>query len=232
MKPLAACSRAGFLVVKEACSHSQRSQTSLLLKHYVPLATISLEDAFHLHLEPASRGCHWFSCYLLSRAWISYSRPETYGCHECLFSELSTLGMHSRHQLGLTWDQGDSVVTVTLGSFSSYQSLNLCGAGCTKHVVPVCFVRLCVCLSRAPVYLWGSLMSIWRCFGPLCHWCQPRSVSRRSTGHCHACAHCLFSSSSPSGGVGRGRIKIAAYCSAPRMDTWGLKLCSATKFSH
>lgn len=226
----------GFLVVKEACSYSQRSQSSLLLNHFVPLAIISLEDAFYLHLEPASRGCHWFSCYLLGRAWISCSRPETYGCRECLLSELSTLGTHSRHQLGLTWEQGDSVVTVAFGSFSSYQSLNLCGAGCTEHVVPVvCFVKLSLCLSHAPVCFWGSLLSILRCCGPLYLWCQPRSVPRRSgrsTGHCHACARCLFSSSSPTGGVGRGTIKIAPYCSVPGMDNWGLKLCSGTKFSH
>lgn len=108
---------------------------------------------------------------------------------ECLFSELSTLGTHSRYQLGLTWDQGDSVIAVTFGSFCLYQSLNLCGAGCTV----VCFVRLYLCLSHAPVYLWGSLMPILRCFGPLHPWCQPRSVPRRSgrsTGHCHAYARC------------------------------------------
>lgn len=190
--------------VKEDCLYSQTSQTSLLLNPFVPSVKISLEDTFYLCLEPASRGCHWFSCYLLSRAWTSLSRPETYGCQECLFSELSTLGSHSRHQLGLTWHQGDSMVTVTSGSLNSYRSLNLCGAGCTEHRVPViCFVRLYLCLSHAPVYLWGSLMSILRCFGCSHPWCQARSALRRSAGHCHACACCLFSSSSPTGGVGR-----------------------------
>lgn len=96
--------------------------------------------------------------------------------------------------------------------------------------------RLYLCLPNVPLCLRGFLTSILRCFGPLFLWCPPQTGpgrGGRSTGCCHACAHCcLFSSSSPTGGVGKGGIKIASYCSACGMDSDGLKLYSGTKFSH
>lgn len=92
--------------------------------------------------------------------------------------------------------------------------------------------RLYLCLSNVPLCLWDILTYILRCFGPLCLWWPPWTGpgrGGRSTGCCRACAQrCLFSFSTPIRGVGRGGIKIASYCSAHCMDSYGLKLYSGT----
>lgn len=128
------------------------------------------------------------------------------------------------------------MVTVTSGSFSSYQSLNLCGAGCTEHEVPViCFVRLYLCLCHAPVYLWGSLRSILRCFGCSHLWCQPRSALRGQWEKCWSlpCQYTLFVLLLlPHRRSGKRRNNNCSLLFCSGMDNWGLKLCSGSRFSH
>lgn len=92
----------------------------------------------------------------------------------------------------------------------------------TEHVISV--VHLILGFTFVFEVSLRFLVSMLRCFVPLFLWSPPGAAIPVHTG-----AVLLLL---PAGGVGRGGIKIASYCSARGMDSYGLKLYSGTKFSH
>lgn len=150
---------------------------------------------------------------------------------ECLFSELRTLGTHSKHQLGLTWDQGDSVVTVTflpvLKSVWSrmYWVHSFCGLLC--QAVPLLISCPCV-----PSVLRNVHFKVFWPFTSL----VPTSICPKEKWEKYWSLPCLCTLFVllliPHRKSGKRRNKNCCLLFCPGMDDWGLKLCSESKVSH